>query len=156
MKALLSKTILALTSKLICLSSKKLPLSTLFHIKKKKRAKTLELKIVAKKVTRGETTPPQYNLRPLFPQVEEQKGNKTPPVAWRRPARHQPHRQKKTESLEQLIDTLTKLLNTLVVSLGQNAANVTPAIPPGIPLANAEGEEIPPLQKARDVTASEA
>ena len=49
------------------------------------------------------------------------------------------------ECLEQRIDTLTELVNTLVTGLGQNAANVTPAIPPGIPLANAEGEEGLPL-----------
>ena len=53
----------------------------------------------------------------------------------------QPHREKRTKHLEQRIDMLTELVNTLVMALGQNAANVTPTIPPGIPLANAGGEE---------------
>ena len=51
---------------------------------------------------------------------------------------------------------LTELVNTLVTTLGQNAANVAPAILLGIPLANAEGEEIPPPQEGRVVMASEA
>ena len=43
---------------------------------------------------------------------------------------------------------LTELVNTLVTALGQNAANATSAIPPGIPLANAGGEEgLPPQEK---------
>ena len=48
------------------------------------------------------------------------------------------------ERLEQRIDTLTELVNTLVVALGQKAANMALAIPLGIPLANAEGEEAQP------------
>ena len=49
------------------------------------------------------------------------------------------------ESLEQHLDMLTELVNTLVAALGQNAANVSLAIPPRIPLANAEGmEALPP------------
>ena len=51
---------------------------------------------------------------------------------------------------------LTELVSTLVATLGQNAANVTPAIPPGISLANAEGEEGPPPQEGKDAMASEA
>ena len=43
-----------------------------------------------------------------------------------------------------------------MAALGQNAANVTPAIPLGILLANMEGEEAPPPQEGRDATASEA
>ena len=51
---------------------------------------------------------------------------------------------------------LTELVNTLVTALGQNAANMAPAIPPGIPLANRESEEVPPPQEAREAMASEA
>ena len=51
---------------------------------------------------------------------------------------------------------LTELVNTLVIALGQNTTNVTPAIPLGIPLANEEGEEVPPPQEGRDATTSEA
>ena len=43
----------------------------------------------------------------------------------------------------------------MVTALGQNATNVTPAIPPGIPLANAEGEESLPSQEGEDVAAGE-
>ena len=85
--------------------------------------------------------PQQYNLRPLLPQVEEQEGDEPPPMARIRVARRQPHRETRTECLEQCIDMLIELVNTLVTALGQNAANVTPAIPLRIPLANAEGEE---------------
>ena len=61
--------------------------------------------------------------------------------------RHQPHCETRTERLEQRIDTLTELVNTLVTTLGQNEANATPAIPPGILLAKAEGEKgLPPLE----------
>ena len=59
------------------------------------------------------------------------------------------------ERLEQRIDTLTELVNTLVTTLSQNAANVALAIPSGIPLANVEGKEVH-LLKGRDATASEA
>ena len=100
--------------------------------------------------------PPQYNLRPLLPQVEEQEGNEPPPVARRRLERHQPCRETKMEHLEQHIDTLTQLVNTLVAALDQNAANMTPVIPPGIPPANAEGKEAPPPQEGEGATASEA
>ena len=68
----------------------------------------------------------------------------------------QPRCETRMECLEQSIDTLIELVNTLVAALGQNAANVTPAIPPGIPLANSEGEEVPPPQEGRDVTTREA
>ena len=51
---------------------------------------------------------------------------------------------------------MTELVNTLVTALGQNAANVTPAIPPRIPLVNAEGEEVPPPQEDRDAMVNEA
>ena len=94
---------------------------------------------------------PQYNLRPLLPQVEEQEGDEPPLVARRRVTRHQSCRETRTERLEQRINTLTELVNTLVIALSQNAANVTPAIPLRIPLANAKGEEVPPPQESRDV-----
>ena len=48
------------------------------------------------------------------------------------------------EHLEQRIDTLTELVNTLVAALGQNATNVALAIPPRILLANAVGGEVLP------------
>ena len=41
---------------------------------------------------------------------------------------------------------LTELVSMLVAAMGQNAANVALAIPLGIPLANAEGEEAKPPQ----------
>ena len=88
--------------------------------------------------------------------MEEQEGDKPPLVAGRRPARHQPRRETKTERLEQCIDTLTELVNTLVAALGQNTTNVTPTIPLGIPLTNAEGEEILPPQEGKDATTREA
>ena len=100
--------------------------------------------------------PPQYNLRPLCLQVEEQEGDKLPPVVERRTTRRQPCRDMRTERLEQRIDTLTKLVNTLVAALGQTATNVTPTIPPGIPLANGEGEEAQLPQEGRDAMASKA
>ena len=67
-----------------------------------------------------------------------------------------PCRETRTKRLVQRIDTLTELVNTLVAALGQNVANVAPAIPPGIPLANAESEETLPPQEVRDATASKA
>ena len=85
--------------------------------------------------------PPQYSLRPLHPQVEEQEGGELPPMVERRAARHQPRHEMRMKRLEQRIDTLTELVNTLVAALGQNATNVAPSIPLGIPLANTEGEE---------------
>ena len=100
--------------------------------------------------------PPQYNLRPLLPQVEEQEGNKPPSVARRRTTRHQPRRETRTKCLEQRIDTLTDLVNTLVTALGQNATNATPTIPLGIPFANVKGKEGSPPQKGEDVAAGEA
>ena len=51
---------------------------------------------------------------------------------------------------------LTKLVNTLVATLGQNTANVALAIPLGISLANAEGEEALFPWKGRDATTNEA
>ena len=83
--------------------------------------------------------PPQYNLRPFRPQVEEQEGDELPLVVERRAARHQPCRETRTECLEQCFNILTELVRMLVVALGQNASNVAPAIPPGIIIANAEG-----------------
>ena len=74
--------------------------------------------------------PPQYNFRPLLPKVEEQEDDEPPPVARRRAARHQPHRETRTKRLEQRVDMLTELVNTLVTALGQNTANVTLVIPP--------------------------
>ena len=85
--------------------------------------------------------PTQYNLHPIYPQVEEQEGDELPPVVERRVARHQPHCEMRMEHLEQCLDTLTELTSTLVVALGQNAANVALAILLGIPLANIEGGE---------------
>ena len=61
---------------------------------------------------------PPYNLRLLLPQAEEQEGDEPPPVAGRREMRRQPHRDARMERLEQRIDTLTKLVNTLVAALG--------------------------------------
>ena len=43
------------------------------------------------------------------------------------------------ERLKQRLDILTELVSTLVAALGQNTANVAPAIPLGIFLTNAEG-----------------
>ena len=100
--------------------------------------------------------PPPYNLRPLQPQEEEQEGNEQPPMARRQKTRRQPRRETRTERLEQRIDMLTELVNTLVTALDQNAANATPAIPPGIPLANAGGEESLPTQGDGKVAADEA
>ena len=100
--------------------------------------------------------PPQYNLRLLPPQVEEQEGDEPPSVARRRTTRHQPRREMRTERLEQRIDMLIELVNMLVTALGQNAANVTPAIPPGIPLATGEGKEGLPPQEGEDIAAGEA
>ena len=79
--------------------------------------------------------------------MEEQEGDEPPLVARRRTTRHQPRREARTECLEQSSDALTKLVNALETTLGQNAANATSAIPSGIPLSNAEGEEgLPPLE----------
>ena len=88
--------------------------------------------------------------------MKEQEGDEPPPVAERRATRCQPRRETRTKHLEQRINTLTELVNTLVAALGQNAANVTHAIHLGISIANAEGEEVPPPQEGRDVIASEA
>ena len=95
--------------------------------------------------------PPPYNLRPFQPQVKEQEGDEPPLMARRRTTRHQPRRETRIEHLEQRIDKLTELVNTLVTNLGQNAANVTHAIPPGILLANTGGEEDLPSQEGEDV-----
>ena len=88
--------------------------------------------------------------------MDEQKGGGPPPVARRRATRHQPRRETRTECLEQRIDILTELVSTLVTALGQNAANAIPAIPPGIPLANAEGEEDSPPQEGGNIADGEA
>ena len=88
--------------------------------------------------------------------MEEQEGDEPSSVARRRAVRRQPRCETRTERLKQCIDTLIELVNTLVAALGQNVVNVTPAILPGIPLANAEGEEIPSPQEGRDATTSEA
>ena len=50
---------------------------------------------------------------------------------------------------------MTELVNTLVIVLGKNAANVTLVIPPEIPLTNVEDEEARPPQEGEDATASE-
>ena len=88
--------------------------------------------------------------------MEEQEGDKLPPVVERRLVRHQPHCETRTECLEQCFNILTKLVRTLVAALGQNASNVAPAIPLGIPLANAEGGEALLPQEGGDATTSEA
>ena len=88
-------------------------------------------------------------MRLLPHQVEEQEGDEPPPVVERRVARSQPRREMQTKHLEQSIDTLTKLVSTLVAALGQNAANVAPAIPSRIPLANAEGKRAGTPRPAR-------
>ena len=72
--------------------------------------------------------------------MEEQEGDELPPVVKRRVARRQPCHETRTEHLEQCLDMLIELVSTLVAALGQNAANMAHAIPPGILLANAEGE----------------
>ena len=100
--------------------------------------------------------PPPYNLRPLLHQMEEQEDDEPLLVARRRVARCKPRCDARTEHLEQRIDMLTELVNTLVTTFCQNAAHVAPAIPPGMLLANAEGEEVPPPQEGRDATVSEA
>ena len=100
-------------------------------------------------VDQRRSNPSQYNLRPLHPQVEEQQGDELPPVAERKATRCQPRREMRTKCLEHHLDTLTKLVSTLVMTLGQNAVNVASAIPLRIPLANAE-------PKRRDAMASEA
>ena len=58
--------------------------------------------------------------------------------------------------LKQCLDTLTELVSTLVVALGQNMANMAPAILLGIPLANKEDREALPPQEGEDTTGSEA
>ena len=88
--------------------------------------------------------------------MEEQEDNEPPLMAGTRTTRHQPHRETRTECLEQRIDTLTELVNTLVAGLGQNTANATPTILPGIPLANAEGEEGLPPQEGGNAAIGEA
>ena len=50
---------------------------------------------------------------------------------------------------------LTELVNTLVTALGQNEANATPGILPGIPLANFKGEEGLPPQEGGDAVVGE-
>ena len=75
--------------------------------------------------------------------MEEQEGDEPPPMVERRAAT--PRHETRIERLEQHMNTLIELVNTLVAALGQNTANVAPAIPPGIPFANAESEEtLPP------------
>ena len=88
--------------------------------------------------------------------MEEQEGDELPPVVERRVARRQPLCEMRMEHLEQCLDTLTELTSTLVVALGQNAANVAPAIPPGIPLANTESGKALSPQEGRDATVGEA
>ena len=74
----------------------------------------------------------------------------------RRAATRQPRYKIRTECFEQHINTLIELVNMLVVALSQNAANMAPTIPPGIPLTNVEGKEALPHQVGRDAMASEA
>ena len=100
--------------------------------------------------------PPQYNLYLLHPQVKEQEGDELPPVVERRVARRQPRLERRTKHLKQRFDTPTELINILVTTLGQNMANVASTIPPGIPLANAEGREALAPQEGGDATANEA
>ena len=143
-------------AKLIYFSSKQLPFSTFFHVKKKKLSQNTRTQNSDQVGDPRRNNPSQYNLRLLLPQVKEQEGDEPPLVGRRRKARRQPHRETRKECIEQLINTLTELVNTLVAAFGKNAANVAPAIPPGIPLANAEGEEVSPPQEGRNVTSSEA
>ena len=100
--------------------------------------------------------PPQYNLCPLRLQMKEREGYELLPLAERRAAGCQPHREMRTEHLKHRLDTLTELVNTLVTALGQNIVNVAPAIPPRISLDNAKGEDAQPPQEGRDTIASEA
>ena len=88
---------------------------------------------MVKNVTQEETTPHNTTYAFSCHKWRSKKGDKPPPVAKRRTTRPQPQprRETRTECLEQRIDTLTELINTLVTALGQNAANVTPAIPWG-------------------------
>ena len=51
---------------------------------------------------------------------------------------------------------LIELVSVLVMALGQNATNITPAIPLGILLAKAKGGEALPPQEGGDATAKEA
>ena len=61
--------------------------------------------------------------------MEEQRGYELPSVVERRAMRRQPRCETRMECLEQRINTLTKLVSTLVVALGQNVVNVAPIIP---------------------------
>ena len=139
---------MALTSKTY--PARESPLSTLGYVKtknkKKTKKKTKKKEKEIEKMSQNTITqnsgyegdprrnnPPQYNLSPLLPQVEEQEGDEPPPVARGRATRRQPRYEARTEHLEQRIDTLTELVNTLVAVLGQNASNMTPAILPGDP-----------------------
>ena len=70
--------------------------------------------------------------------MEEQEGDELPLVMEKRATRCQPRHEIRTERLEQCLNTLTGLVSMLVAALGQNAANVAPVIPPGIPLAKAK------------------
>ena len=108
-----------------------------------------------KKHDQRRNNPPQYDLSPFLPQVEEQEGDEPPPMARRRAARCQPRHETRTECLEQRIDMLTELVNTLVVALGQNMANVAPTIPSGILFTNAKGKEVPLPQKGWDAMTNE-
>ena len=74
---------------------------------------------------------PSIQLTPSPPQVEEQEGDEPLSVVERKVARRQPHCKTRMECLEQCIDTLTELISTLVVALGQNVFNVALTIPLG-------------------------
>ena len=72
---------------------------------------------------------------------------------WRKKC--QPHRETRMKCLKHRLNTLTELVSTLVMALGQNATNMAPAIPLGILLTNAKGEEAQPSQVDGDAMASE-
>ena len=88
--------------------------------------------------------------------MEEQEGDELPPLAERRGARCQPCCEMRMEHLKHCLDTLIELVSTLAATLGQNVANMAPAILPGIPLPNEEDREAQHPQEGEDATTSEA
>ena len=80
--------------------------------------------------------------------MEEQEGDKLPPVTEMRVARRQPCSETRMERLKQRIDMLTELVSTLVVALGQNAANMAPVIPPEILLLTRRARRLSLLKRA--------
>ena len=117
-----SKIALALTSKNYL--ARKSPLSTPGYVKKKKKKEIEKMSQNTRTQNSSQegdprrNNPPQYNLSPFLPQLGEQEGDEPLPVARGRAARRQPRHEMRTEHLEQRIDTLTALVNTLVAALG--------------------------------------